>query len=398
LKFAVGDKLTVGTPANRQVVTIKAVKSDGPFAQLKIAPALTVAHITEEDVVEPGTGIELTAPLKFNHAANLPFSARGTGISFAPATAFAHSSNEPVVPLGTGITLDQPLAKDHAIDAVVRDAAVTSAGYQGEVAPHQWFGGPALSVNAGSMVLRNAAGLVVDSLNYGNFANNGNLVDPWAAEGYQAVSGLDKSGCFVTTPGAPISFPPVNAIVANSSAGRYPDGRDSDSNCADFRSAAATVLPEGAKPGATALKVARVADFHAGQTVLIGAGASRETAVIVTVGTPGATTAREALVAGATELPVVNGHTFAAGQTITIDDGANAETAVVQEAGFGRNGMRIVVTAPLKSAHGIGVPVSGSGLILSKPLAQSHPNGTQVTTDIPTPGAPNQYGVSAAGK
>ena len=33
------------------------------------------------------------------------------------------------------------------------------------------------------MVLRDASGLVVDSLNYGG------LVDPWAAEGYQAASG-----------------------------------------------------------------------------------------------------------------------------------------------------------------------------------------------------------------
>ena len=36
---------------------------------------------------ELGTGLDLAAPLKFNHAANLPFSDRGTGISFTPATA-----------------------------------------------------------------------------------------------------------------------------------------------------------------------------------------------------------------------------------------------------------------------------------------------------------------------
>ncbi len=92
-----------------------------------------------------GTELELAAPLKFNHAANMPFSVRGTGISFQPATAFAHSSNEPLQPLGTGITLDSPLANDHAINAVVRDAAVTTAGYQGPPAPNQWFGGPALA-------------------------------------------------------------------------------------------------------------------------------------------------------------------------------------------------------------------------------------------------------------
>src|SRR5207247_1648873 len=103
-----------------------------------------------------------------------PFSVRGTGISFKPATAVAHSSNEPVQPLGPGITLDSPLAKEHAIEAVVHDAAVTTAGYQGNPAPNQWFGGPALAPGAGNMVMRDAAGLVVDSLNYGG------LVDPWA--------------------------------------------------------------------------------------------------------------------------------------------------------------------------------------------------------------------------
>ena len=117
-------------------------------ASVDFTPALAKSHISDETVMDPGTGLDLAAPLKFNHAANLPFSDRGTGISFEPATAFAHSSNEPVQALGTGITLDSPLANDHAIDAVVRDAAVTTAGYQGTPEPNQWFGGPELSTSA----------------------------------------------------------------------------------------------------------------------------------------------------------------------------------------------------------------------------------------------------------
>jgi hypothetical protein len=198
--FTVGDKLTVGTPANRETVTITAVGASSPDgAGIDVTPALATSHIRDESVVDPGTGLDLAAPLKFNHTANLPFSDRGTGISFQPATAFAHSSNEPVQALGTGITLDSPMAHNHEIEAVVRDAAVTTAGYQGTPTPNQWFGGPELttsapyfggltiSVKEGSMVLRDAAGLVVDSLNYGS------LVDPWAAEGYQAISGLEQS-------------------------------------------------------------------------------------------------------------------------------------------------------------------------------------------------------------
>lgn len=251
LEFTVGSKLVIGTPANRQTVTITGISSEGPRdTRLEFKPALAAAHIAEEDVVELGTGIELTTPLKFNHAANLPFSVRGTGISFAPATTFAHSTNEPVQALGTGITLDKPLANSHPIEAAVRDAAVKSTGYQETQKPQQWFGGPVLTVNAGSMVLRDAKGNVVDSLNYGNFANNGNLVDPWAAEGYQAASGAGKGGCFVVTPGAPIKFPPVHAITGNSSAGRFPDGADSDSNCTDFRQSDAAVQPTPGAPNA----------------------------------------------------------------------------------------------------------------------------------------------------
>src|SRR6185436_19706613 len=118
-------------------------------ASVELTPALARAHVNREFVVAQGTGLGLAAPLKSTHAANLPFSVRGTGISFTPATALAHSSNEPVQPLGTGITLDRPLASDHAIDSVVRDVSVTTAGYQG-APPNQWFGGPALA-NAGAI-------------------------------------------------------------------------------------------------------------------------------------------------------------------------------------------------------------------------------------------------------
>ena len=184
-------------------------------------------------VRDPGTGLELAKPLKFNHAANMPFSARGTGISFEPATAFAHSSNEPLLPLGTGITLDTPLSNDHAINAVVRDAAVTSAGYQGTPAPQHWFGGPALA-NSGSMVLREAAGLVVDSLNYGG------VVDPWASEGYQGRS--PGGGCSVPSPAPARGRRGADAPVepANRSVGRNSDGVDTGSNCGDFAVRTAT--------------------------------------------------------------------------------------------------------------------------------------------------------------
>jgi hypothetical protein len=385
--FAVGDKMIVGTPANQETVTVTAVGAPGPAgAGIDFTPALAHAHANGEAAVAPGTGLDLAAPLKFNHAANLPFSVRGTGITFQPETAFTHSSNEPVQPLGTGITLDRPLARDHAIDAVVRDAAATSAGYQGTPAPNQWFGGPALSPSAGSMVLRDAAGLVVDSLNYGL------LVDPWAAEGYQATSGAGQSGCRVTSPGLAGGFGPAPAI--NRSAGRFPDGLDTDSNCGDFLLQPATTLSANSAAGASNIKVASVADFAAGRTITIDSGASLETAAIATVGTAGATTVGTTISVGATVIPVANGAGFSVGQTITIDGGANRETAVVASATGGRGGRggaTITVAAPLTLAHAAGAQVSGSGITLAATLTQAHASGVPVAGGAPTPGAPNQY-------
>ena len=388
--FVVGDTLTVGTPANHESVTIRTLGAPSPAgSSVEFMPALARAHLAREFVVAQGTGLDIAAPLRFAHAANLPFSVRGTGISFEPATRFAHSSNEPVQPLGTGITLDAPLTSDHTIDAVVRDANVTTAGYQGTPAPNQWFGGPALSAAAGTIVLRDAAGLVVDSLNYGG------LVDPWASEGYHGVSGAGQSGCRVPTPGPGRGGfgGQVVAATPHRSAGRYPDGADTDSNCDDFLLQAATTLAAGSSAGATNIKVASVSDFAAGQTIVIDADARAETVVVSSVGTAGATTIGIATAAGATVMPVASAAGFAAGQAISIDSGANQEMATVAAITGGRGGAAaaITVTAPLAQAHAAGAQVAGSGITVARSLTKPHAPGAPVATHLPTPGAPNKY-------
>ena len=347
-----------------------------------------------------GATLELEAPLRFNHSANLPFSVRGTGISFQPATAFAHLSGEPLQPLGTGITLDSPLANDHEINAVVRDEKATAAGYQGSPAPDHWFGGPALG-NMGSMVLRDASGLVVDSLNWGG------VVAPWASEGYQGAS--PGSGCSVPAPGGGRGGfgGRGGGPAAPSSAGRYPDGADTDSNCNDFQVQTAMTLAAGAAAGAINIKVATVAGFSAGQTIMIDTGANRESAVIATIGTAGATTVGTATDAGTNVITVASAAGFSAGQTITIDSGANLETAVVASVSGGGRGGRgggfgggrggagggasITVSAPLTKAHAADAQVSGSGITLATTLAKAHASGAQLGGSGPTPGAPNQF-------
>ncbi|HHY85780.1 MAG TPA: alpha-N-arabinofuranosidase [Verrucomicrobia bacterium] len=341
---------------------------------------------------DPGTGLDLAEPLKFHHSANMPFNARGSGISFEPATKYVHISNEPILPLGTGITLDRPLSNDHEIHDVIRNAAVTTAGFQGKA--DQWFGGPVLGGN-GSIVLRDAAGLVVDSLNYGE------LADPWAAEGYQATS--PGGGCFAASPGGGGGFgarrggPGAGAISRSS--GRFPDGADTDSNCNDFSVQTAVTLAAGANAGDNNIKVASVAGLSVGQTIVIDSGANRETATIATIGTPGATVMSSATEAGATVIPVANAANFSPGQTITIDSGTNLETAIVASTTGGRRGGRggapggatITVSSPLKYAHAFGAQVSGSGITLTAALSKSHATGARVVGGLPTPGAPNQY-------
>ena len=134
-----------------------------------------------------------------------------------------------------------------------------------------------------------------------------------------------------------------------------------------------------------------MAEFTAGQTITIDAGASRETAVIATVGTPGASTTNAATDAGATMIRVSSGIGFTAGQTITIDSGVNQETAIVVSAVRNRGGATITVAAPFTRTHAAGAEVAGTGITLAARLTRAHANGTAVAGGAPTPGAPNQY-------
>jgi hypothetical protein len=344
---------------------------------------------------DQGTGLTLAEPLKFDHSANLPFSVKGTGISFEPATAFAHSSNEPVQLLGNIIKLDKPLSNNHEINDVVRDEKVITSGYQQARQPDQWFGGPELSESAGSMLLRDASGNIVYGLNYGG------IVDPWLAEGYQGVSGSGKSGNYVSSPGtgrgfrfgAPVSQP-------NRSAGRFPDGFDNDDNQQDFRLQTSATLAAPSAVGSDNIKVSSVSGFSIGQKVIIDAGTNSEIGIIATIGTAGATTLASPAEVGNTLLLVKGVEGFSEGQSIFIGEGAKHEVAFISSIHPVRRRFRnpnnntfdsINVTVPLKYAHSIDAPVSGSGITLASPLAKTHEIGTRVANNIPTPGKPNQY-------
>jgi hypothetical protein len=367
--LSVGETLTVGTGPRKELVKVANIGTNG-------------------------SGVGLATPLKFDHSSGVDVSGVGTGVSFSPGTRFPHRSGDAVQALGSGLTLDRPLARNHEYGAPIVNRAATAEGYVGPPGPNQWFGA-ALSPNAGSIALMEAGGVVVDAMVYGsqqsNSSANGTIASPELAvlEGDQG-----RGGCIAIAPaGAGRGAP---ADTSDRSVGRFPDGADTDSNCNDFLLQTATVMRAASPAGASNIKVASVAEFQAGQTILIDRAANRESATIATVGTPGSATVGTATTAGATVIPVDSALGFIAGQTIMIDSGANQETAAIaMVAGGGRGGRgggpTITVAAPLHFAHAAGAPVAGSGITLTGRLTKAHESGTQVAGDVPTPGAPNRY-------
>src|SRR5437762_3320937 len=211
-----GDTLTLGTGKLKERVKVAAVGTIGAN----------------------GTGVDLATALQFDHVSGIDVSDVGTGISFSPATKFPHVSGEAVQALGSGIAFDRPLTRNHPYGAAVVNSLSTADGYQGP-APNQWFGAP-LSARAGSIALMDAGGrVVVDAIVYGSQQSsssaNGSITSPEIAV-LEADQG--NGGCIVVMPGpangrggAPATTP--GAI--RRSVGRFPDGRDADTLCTDFR-------------------------------------------------------------------------------------------------------------------------------------------------------------------
>jgi len=214
--MTVGDTLTIGTGERKELVAITSVGTTGAN----------------------GTGVNLAAPLRFDHMSGIDVSDVGTGIRFSPATRFPHISGDAVQALGIGITVDKPLARRHAYGAPIANFLNTTEGYQGPPVPNQWFGG-ILSARAGSIALLDAGGVaVVDAMVYGSQQSsssaNGTITSPEIAT-LEADQG--KGGCIVVVPNAGRGGGPAAAAAGaiNRSFGRFPDGRDADSLCADFR-------------------------------------------------------------------------------------------------------------------------------------------------------------------
>jgi hypothetical protein len=260
--FVVGQKIGIDIGGNYELATVTAVGKASTQTTLAAAAAAGATNIkiaatmnmTEGDTLTvgtgklmeivkisrlgtagaAGTGVELAGPLRFGHTSGIDVSDVGTGISFSPATKFPHVSGDAVQALGGGITLDKALAKSHAYGAPVINPQNPTEGFEG-APPSQWFGMP-LSARAGSIALLDASGVtVVDAIVYGSQQSsssaNGYITSPELAtlEGDQG-----KGGCIAVVPNAG-GRGAAAAPAPNRSLGRFPDGRDEDNLCTDFR-------------------------------------------------------------------------------------------------------------------------------------------------------------------
>ena len=315
--ISVGDKIRLDIDSEGHGIETVTVKSVGT------ACSRNPNHGPFKEGEDVGTGLELEAPLKYAHSHNMPYSVWGTGVTFEPATKFDHSSNEPVLALIYAIVLDEPLSKSHPVDEVVYDSKVVTAGYCGSAEADQLYGGPVLSTNGGNMTLRDKKGNIIDALNYGA------VVDPWLSEGYHAESGNNKSGSFAPLPGR-----------GRFSAGRFPDGADTDDNKTDFSVQLGTTLFEAAKAGDTDIVVLQTDGLRIGDTFYIGSDR--------------------------------NGESVRAGLY---------------------NGTRIITREEERYGRKIERKYNVMDITLLSPLGGDHKAGEPIVTAIPTPGRPNLYRV-----
>lgn len=394
--ISVGDQLTINTGTRIELVKVKRI--------INVVEAPTRRFFGQSASPEPGK-VELSAPLQLDHMMAVDVSCVGTGISFSPATKFEHKSGDAVQALGSGITLDKALDNKHETGTAIKNALITSSGYQGDATPNEWYGIP-LSSSAGSIALMDNTGTVlIDAMVYGSQQSpssaNGTITSPEIAtlEGEQI-----QGGCIAVAPAPARRYffqPSPGEDFTNKSLGRYPDGNDTDSNCNDFQQQTTTTLQAESAKGSNNIKVASVANLKNGQQLVIDTGSKRETAVISEIGTTGATTIGNSTKKGDNAIVVFSVNGFSVGQAITIDSGTKLEKAVIARVAADRRRYfgnfnntasdTITVSAPLSFAHSADVQVSGSGITLTAPLEITHDDGAQIAGSMPTPGEANLY-------
>ena len=205
--FVVGKKITVGTPATQETVTITAVGTSGfwPDRGLDVKPpspagisrrrpwsirarawswphrsSLVTPPTCPSAIAERGSALHRRRPLR----------TRATSPSRRSAQELRLTSLLPMSTRSMRWFVTPP-----SLRRAIREARTERVVRRPRTLDqHCQLGRATISLSAGNIVLREHR-LVVDSLNYGL------LVDPWAAKGYQAASGPTETGCRVIAPG-----------------------------------------------------------------------------------------------------------------------------------------------------------------------------------------------------
>ena len=251
------------------------------------------------------------------------------------------------------------------------------------------------------MVLRDAAGLVVDSLNYGG------LVDPWAAEGYQGTS--PGSGSCVAAPsagGRRLRRAGRSGRRARSERGPLPGRRRHRQQLQRFpvadrhrlwrliRPPARTISKSPAwqtLPPARRLLLIRARTARPPSSRRLARRAAPRWALPPTWARPlSLSPARQAL-APARPSPLTVARTSRRRLSPPSPAAVAVAGAALAAVGW-RWRQPITVAAPLTIAHAVGAQVSGTGITFTTALTKAHASGAQVGSSGPTPGAPNQFG------
>jgi len=383
-----GDTLTINTGTRTEFAVVKKV--------ISVAQAPYRGRFDGD----PGQ-VELRAPLQNDHMLAVDVSSPGTGISFTPATRFSHKSGDAVQALGSGVMLQDELNEPHETGAPIVLPGNSAVGYQGSVEADQYYGLP-MSYYAGSIALMDASGeVLMDALVYGSQQGNSSARGCVPTPAIATLEGdQGQGGCIAVLPGTSQGsfFASYDPMIR--SLGRFPDGKDSDSNCEDFISQNVIILSRKSDFNSNNIKVSSVDGMRVRQHIIIGTGADAEHVEIVEAGTAGGTTVSSASKPGATTIPVASVAGFSVGQTITIGTGPREETAVISSVTYPRRnfgnpaasqGASITVSKALRYAHALGDQLSGSGLTLSKGLLRTHSVAEQVSSGLPTPGTANQF-------
>ena len=194
-----------------------------------------------------------------------PLQRPGNGDQLPAGDGLRPLSNEPIQPLGTGITLDSPWPTTTRSTRLCVTPRSRPRATRERRRPTSGSAAPPSPTPAAWCCVTPPAWLLTASTTAASSTHGPPRVTRPPPERGRAAAACRRP------PRAGAAAASADRASAaggpNRSAGRFPDGADTDSNCTDFHVQTATTLAAASAAGANNIKVASVADFAAGQTI-----------------------------------------------------------------------------------------------------------------------------------